>query len=86
MLTLPQASVAAAAAAAGTPVGLQPRFRLGGQTTNTGGVTSSVHVNVCVHISVLRQPSVAVYVLVCEREHPLDVIEPSDEVMLTLTQ
>jgi hypothetical protein len=44
---VPQASVAVAAPAAGTPLaGLQPRSDPAGQKVNTGGVRSSVHVNV----------------------------------------
>jgi hypothetical protein len=55
-----QASVAVAAPGAGIPVGLHPRSDPGGQNVNTGGVTSTVHVNTCVQVEVLPQPSVAV--------------------------
>lgn len=83
---VPQASVATAAPGAGTPVGLQPRLLPGGQKVNTGGVTSTVQVNVCVQVELLPQASVAVYVLVCERWQPLEVIEPSAEVMVGTPQ
>ena len=56
----PQASVAVAAPAAGTPVGLQPRLEPGGHNVNVGGVISTVQVNTCVQVAVFKQPSVAV--------------------------
>ncbi len=61
---VPHASVAVAAPAAGTPDGLHPRSPPGGQKVNVGAVVSTVHVKTCVHVEVLPQPSVAVYVLV----------------------
>jgi hypothetical protein len=60
MIGAPQASVAVAAPGAGTPVGLQPKSLPGGQKVITGGVVSSVHVNTCVQVEELPQPSVAV--------------------------
>lgn len=45
-----------------------------------GGVTSDVHVTVRDADEVLPQASIAVQVLVCEREHPLLVIFPSVDV------
>jgi hypothetical protein len=83
---VPQASVAVAAPGAGTPVGLQPRSEPGGQKVNTGGVTSTVHVNTCVQVAVLPQPSVAVYVLVCVLIQPLVPIEPKAEVIVGVPQ
>ena len=56
----PHASVAVALPGAGTPAGLHPRSAFGGQKVKTGGVTSIVHVNTCVHVAVLPHPSVAV--------------------------
>ena len=64
------ASVAVAAPGPGIPVGLQPRLLPGGQNVNTGGNTSDVQVNTCEQVAVFQQPSVAVYVLVCERRQP----------------
>ena len=63
---VPQASVAVAVPGAGTPAGLQPRSPPGGQNVIVGGVTSTVQVKSCVHVDVLPQPSVAVYVRVCD--------------------
>jgi hypothetical protein len=83
---VPQASVAVAAPGAGTPAGLQPRSEPGGQKVNTGGVTSTVHVNTCVQIAVLPQASVAVYVLVCVLIQPLVPIEPKAEVIVGVPQ
>ena len=56
----PHASVAVAAPGTGTPAGLQPRSDPGGQKVNTGGFTSTVHVNTCAQVAVFPQPSVAV--------------------------
>ena len=67
MVGVPQTSVAVApssAVAIAVAVGLQPRFTVVYVPVNTGGVTSTVHVNTCVHVAVFPQPSVAVYVLV----------------------
>ena len=83
---VPQASVAVAAPAAGTPAGLHPRSKPGGQNVIVGGVTSAVQVNTCAHVAVLPQASVAVYVLVCDRPHPLDVILPSADVIVGVPQ
>jgi len=41
-------------------------------TVIVGGLRSLVHVTVDDAVAVLPQPSVAVNVLVCELEHPLD--------------
>ncbi len=57
---VPQSSVAMAAPGAGTPPGLHPRSESAGQKVNTGGVTSTVQVNTCVHVAVFPHPSVAV--------------------------
>ena len=57
---VPQSSVATAAPGAGTLDGLHPRSEPNGQNVNTGGVTSTVQVNTCVHVAVFPQPSVAV--------------------------
>ncbi len=59
MVGVEHASVAVAAPASGTPVGLHPRLLPGGQNVNVGGVLSEVHVKVCVQVDVLRQASVA---------------------------
>jgi hypothetical protein len=53
---------------------------------NTGGVTSTVHVNTCVQVAVLPQASVAVYVLVCVLIQPLVPIEPKAEVIVGVPQ
>ena len=71
---VPQASVAVAepsAALIAAVEGLQPAFNVVPVAVSVGGVTSSVHVAVRDVVDVLPQPSVAVNVLVCEREHPL---------------
>ena len=60
----PQASVAVAAPAAGTPTGLHPRSDPAGHKVIVGGVTSAVQVKTCVHVAVFPHPSVAVYVRV----------------------
>ena len=78
---VPQSSVAVADPGAGTSVGLQPRFEPGGQKVNTGGVTSTVQVNTCVQVAVFPQPSVAIYVLVCDLKQPSGITDPSDDVM-----
>ena len=44
---------------------------------NVGGVTSAVHVTVRDVVAVLSQASLAVNVLLCEREHPSLVTGPS---------
>ena len=86
MVGVPHASVATAVPAAGTPAGLQPRFEPAGQEVIVGGVTSAVQVNTWAHVAVLPQASVAVYVLVCDRPHPLDVILPSADVIVGVPQ
>ena len=53
---------------------------------NTGGVTSAIHLTVRDVVEVLRQASVAVNVLVCERLHPLLTTAPSDEVIVGAPQ
>jgi len=78
---VPQSSVAMAAPGAGTPPGLHPRSEPTGQNVNTGGVTSTVQVNTCVHVAVFPHPSVAVYVLVCVLKHPFGITAPNDEVI-----
>ena len=70
----PQASVAVAVprAALITAVdGLQPALKLLPVAVMLGAVKSSVHVAVRDAVEILPQASVAVNVLVCEREHPL---------------
>ena len=83
---VPQASVAVAAPGPGTPTGLQPRSDPGGQNVMVGGVTSTIHVKTCAHVAVLPQPSVAVYVRVCERVHPLVDILPREDVIVGVPQ
>ena len=71
---VPQASVADAvpsAPAIAAADGLHARLPAG-VTVTVGGVRSLVHVTVDDAVAVLPQASVAVYVLVCERRHPLD--------------
>jgi hypothetical protein len=53
---------------------------------NAGGVTSKVHVNTCAQVAVLLQPSVAVYVWVWVRRHPLDVTVPKALVIVGIPQ
>jgi hypothetical protein len=77
-----QPSVAVATPGAGTPVGLHPRLDPAGQKVNTGGTKSEVHVKTWVQVAVLPHPSVAVYVLVCERKHPSVDIEPRADVIV----
>jgi hypothetical protein len=88
---VPQASVAVAepnAASIAAPDGLQPRLPLAGApvVVIVGAVTSTVHVAVLDVTAVFPQASVAVNVLVCEREHPLLEIEPSEEVTVAVPQ
>ena len=71
---VPQASVADAvpnAAAIAADDGLHPKVPAV-VTVIVGGLRSLVHVTVDDAVAVLPQPSVAVNVLVCELEHPLD--------------
>jgi hypothetical protein len=86
---LPQASVAVAepnAASMAADDGLQPRLPLAGVPVAVivGAVTSTVHVAVLDAVAVFPQASVAVNVLVCEREHPLLTTAPSDTVGVKL--
>jgi len=70
----PHASVAVAdprAASMAAEVGLHNVGFSLPVTMMVGGVTSNVHVTVRDAVAVLPQASVAVNVLVCEREHPL---------------
>ena len=53
---------------------------------NDGGVTSEIHLTVRDVVEVLRQPSVAVNVLVLERLHPLLTTAPSEDVIVTAPQ
>jgi membrane-bound lytic murein transglycosylase len=72
---IPQASVAVAlpnAASIAADVGLHPSGASLPVAVIVGAVTSAVHVAVRDVVAVLLQASVAVKVLVCEREHPLD--------------
>src|SRR5678815_3936617 len=59
---------------------------IGGRDVNTGASVSAVQVNTCVHVDELPQLSVAVYVLVCVFEHPVDVVAPREEVMFGVPQ
>ena len=53
---------------------------------NAGGVISSVQVTVLVIVAVLPQASVAVNVLTCVLKHPLELMRPSLEVIVTAPQ
>jgi hypothetical protein len=55
-----QTSVAVAVPQPGIVPGLQPKSEPAGHEVNTGGLTSTTHVNVCVQVEELRQASVAV--------------------------
>jgi hypothetical protein len=77
---IPHASVAVAVPSAAVmleAVGLQPRARELPLAVIDGGVTSLVQVTVRDAVEVLLHPSLAVHVLVCEREHPLVTTDPS---------
>ena len=52
----------------------------------TGGTKSEVHVTVLVSVAVLPQASVAINVLVCDLEQPVDVIGPSLELTVGVPQ
>jgi len=72
---VPQASVAVAVPSAALifeAVGLHPNVFVVPVAVIVGGVRSLVQVTVDDAVAVLPQPSVAVNVLVCEFEHPLD--------------
>jgi hypothetical protein len=60
-------------------VGLHPRVTLSILFIITGGVTSAVHVTVRAAVEVLPQASLAIHVLVWEREQPSLVMLPSLE-------
>ena len=53
---------------------------------NTGDVTSAVQVTVLETVDVLPHASVAVKVLICVLVHPVDVIEPSEELTVGIPQ
>ena len=78
----PHSSTAIAGAGGGTLAGLQPKSPPGGQNVKVGGVTSTVQVKSCVHVDVLPQPSVAVYVRVCDLRQPVTVIVPKEDVIV----
>ena len=52
----------------------------------TGAVISAVHVTVLESVAVLPQASVAINVLVCDLEQPVDVIGPSFELTVGVPQ
>jgi hypothetical protein len=86
---VPHASVAVAAPNAASIVaadGLHPKLKVVPVTIIVGGVTSTVHVAVLDVVAVLPQASVAVNVLVCEREHPLLITLPVEEVTVGVLQ
>jgi hypothetical protein len=70
----PQASLAVAVPKAlliSPADGLHPSVVVVPPVVITGGVRSAVHVTVLDAVAVLPQASLAVNVLVCEREHPV---------------
>jgi len=72
---VPQASVAVAlpsAASIAAAVGLHPSGASLPEAVSVGAVRSSIQVAVRDVVDVLPHMSVAVHVLVCEREHPFD--------------
>ena len=82
---VPHASEAVAvpkAALISAPDGLQPKVVVVPPVVITGATMSAVHVIVLADVAVLPQASLAVHVLVCEREQPLLVILPSFEVIV----
>jgi hypothetical protein len=89
IVVLPQASVAVAvprAALISPAEGLQPSVVVVPPVVITGAVLSKDHVIVLEAIAVLPQASIAVHVLVCEREQLLLVTLPSLEVIVVLPQ
>ena len=88
IVVLPHASVALAvpkAALISAADGLQPSVVVAPPVVITGGVRSSAaHVTVLAAVAVLPHASLAVNVLVCEREQLLLVILPSLEVIVAL--
>src|SRR4030095_3363106 len=76
----PQASVAVAVPSAlvrSLAAGLQPNVVVVPPVEIVGGEVSSFQVTVLDAVEVLPHASLAVHVLVCEREHEVDVIDPS---------
>ena len=89
IVVLPQASVAVAVPSAtliSAADGLQPSVVVVPPVVITGAVLSAVHVIVLDAVAVLPQASLAVKVLVCEREQLLLEILPSLEVMVVFPQ
>jgi hypothetical protein len=89
IVELPQASVAVAVPSAAfmSPAeGLHPSVVEAPPVVITGAVLSAVHVTVLDAVAVLPQASIAVHVLVCEREQLLLVTLPSLEVIVVLPQ
>ena len=90
IVVFPQASVAVAepsAAVISAADGLQPSVVVVPPVVITGAVRSSAgHVTVLAEVAVLPHASLAVNVLVCEREQLLLVTLPSLEVMVVLPQ
>ena len=87
IVVLPHASVADAvpsAALMSAAVGLQPSVVVVPPAVIDGAALSAVHVIVLDVVAVLPQASLAVNVLVCEREQILLVIVPSLEVIVVL--
>ena len=87
IVVLPHASVAVAVPSAlliSPVVGLHPSVVVVPPVTITGAVLSAVHVTVLDAVAVLPQASLAVQVLVCEREQLVLEILPSLEVIVVL--
>jgi hypothetical protein len=86
---IPQASVAVAVPNAPSIVavdGLQPSARAFPLVVIAGPVTSAVHVAILAAVEVLPHASIAVNVLVCEREQILVTIAPSINVTVGIPQ
>jgi hypothetical protein len=82
---MPQLSVAPATpseASTCAGVGLQLCKAGAANIINPGGILSSVHVTVLAAVDVLPQPSLAVNVLVCEREQSVLDTDPSLDVIV----
>ena len=76
----PQASVAVAVPNAlliAPALGLQPSVKLVPPVVKVAGLLSSVHVAVLAAVEVLPQASLAIHVLVCDREQPELTTGPS---------
>ena len=89
MVVFPQASVAVAvpsAALISAADGLQPNVVIVPPVVTTGAALSADHVIVLAAVTVFPQASIAVHVLVCEREQLLLVILPSFEVIVVFPQ